>query len=96
MTKLFWISPCLALTACATTAAPVPAGSPALAAATVADASCSAANYRYLVGRPVTDSREITDREYRLALGTVAATKANRVTLVYSGQTQRIVDVRCG
>jgi len=96
MTKLFLLTPSVALTACAATVAPVPAGSQAMPVAAIADASCGASNYRYLVGRPVPDSREITDREYRLALGTVAATRANRVTLIYDGQSQRITEVRCG
>jgi len=91
MTKLFWISPCLALTACATTVPTVRAAGPAMAAG-----SCNPGNYTYMIGRPVSDSREITDREYRLALSGVAAARADRVTLFYDPQTQRITDIRCG
>lgn len=96
MKKLIWLSPCLALSACAATAPTISSGAPTVATAGISDASCSAGNYRYLVGRPVPDARDITDREYRIALSGAAATLASRVTLIYDAQTQRITEIRCG
>ena len=96
MTKLFWLSPSLALTACAATAPAVTAPKPAAAASAVGAATCGAANYGYLVGRPMTDAREIADRDYRLAAGPVAAARANRVTLIYNPVSQLITEIRCG
>lgn len=96
MKKLIWLSPCLALSACAATVPTVSSRPATVAAAGISDASCSAGNYRYLLGRPVPDARDITDREYRIALGGAAATRASRVTLIYDPQTQRITEIRCG
>ena len=96
MIKLICFTPCLALAACAANGPAVSAGTQTAWAASVGDAACGAGNYSYLVGRPVPDAREITDREYRLALGGAAAVRADRVTLLYDAQSQRITEVRCG
>ena len=96
MTKLIWLTPALALTGCAANVPVVTAGAPAVKSAAIAGDACRSNNYSYLVGRPMTDAREIADRDYRLAAGAVAATRANRVTLIYNAQTQRITDIRCG
>ena len=100
MKKLIWLSPCLALSACAATApsvAPSAApAAPAVASAGATGAACGATNYAYLVGRPMTDAREISDRDYRLAAGGAEASRANRITLTYDATTQRITDIRCG
>jgi hypothetical protein len=95
MTKLIWLTPCLVLTSCAANV-PASSGSQAVAAAPVADAACGANSYSYLIGQPATDARGISDRDYRLTAGAVAATRPGRVTLVYDSGTQRITDIRCG
>jgi hypothetical protein len=81
------------------------ATAPAAAAAkgaTLASASdkatCAAKYYDYMVGKDLTETRQITADDYRAVASGVAATVQNpkRVTFVYDAKSNKITGVACG
>lgn len=95
MRKLILSSSCLLVAGAA--AAPAMAKSNQLASAS-AQASCDAKYYNYLVGKDVSETRQISADDYRALPSGAAAgqAKPHRVTFLYDKKSNLIVDVACG
>jgi hypothetical protein len=95
MRKLILSSSCLLVAGVA--AAPAVAKSNQLASAS-SQASCDAKYYNYLVGKDVSETREINVDDYRTLPAGVAVgeSKPRRLTFFYDKKSNRIVDVACG
>lgn len=95
MRKLVLLSSCLM--AAGVVAAPAMAKENQLASAS-AQATCDAKYYTYMVGKDVSETRQINADDYRALPSGAAAgeSKPRRVTFLYDKKSNRIVDVACG